>query len=110
MERRGVPTGHDPSIQARTRGLAGPPVASCLHRLVGLAARSVPGCAGATSAAWRGGELVGPAASHPGLAVLLDGQLERTGLVFDAARSGAPGQLHGHAAPDGRDGQQRICQ
>jgi ANTAR domain len=44
--------------------------ARALDRLVSLAARQVPGCAGAEAAAWRDGEPVVAAASHPDLAGL----------------------------------------
>ncbi len=63
----------------------------CLGRLVELVARGVPGCAGATSTVWMGGELVSSTASHPDLAALLDLQLAMgSGPLLDAVRTGSP--------------------
>lgn len=53
---------------------------SALRRLTDLAARAVPGCAGATTVRWENGDLPEPmvtAASHPELATLVDLQLEQ---------------------------------
>jgi hypothetical protein len=46
-----------------------------LNQLVGLVARQVPGCSGATSAVWHDAEPVVRAASHPDLAELFELQL-----------------------------------
>jgi len=74
---------------AELASLSGLSPAKSLHRLVELAALMLPGCSGATSTAWRDGELLLTAASHPDLAELLDAQLERgDGPVLDAVRSG----------------------
>jgi hypothetical protein len=57
--------------------------------MVELAALTLPGCSGATSTAWRDGELLLTAASHPEPAGLLDAQLARgDGPVLDAVRTG----------------------
>jgi hypothetical protein len=74
---------------AELASLSGLSPAKSLHRLVELAALTLPGCSGATSTAWRDGELLLTAASHPDLAALLDAQLERgDGPVLDAVRTG----------------------
>jgi hypothetical protein len=63
--------------------------ARSLHRMAELAALTLPGCSGATATAWRDGELLLTAASHPELAALLSAQLERgDGPVPEAARTG----------------------
>ena len=73
---------------AELASLSGLSQAKSLHRLVELAA-TLPGCSGATSTAWRDGELLLTAASHPEPAALLDAQLERgDGPVLDAVRTG----------------------
>lgn len=48
--------------------------ARALDRLASLATRQLPACAGADAAAWRDGELVAAAASHPDLAALAEVQ------------------------------------
>jgi ANTAR domain-containing protein len=74
---------------AELASLSGLPPARSLHRLAELAALTLPGCSGATSTAWRDGDLLLTAASHPELAALLDAQLERgDGPVLDAVRTG----------------------
>jgi ANTAR domain len=73
---------------AELASLSGLSPARSLHRLVELAA-TLPGCSGASSTAWRDGELLLTAASHPEPAALLDAQLERgDGPVLDAIRTG----------------------
>jgi len=74
---------------AELASLSGLSPARSLHRLAELAALTLPGCSGATSTAWRDGELLLTAASHPEPAALLDAQLERgDGPVLDAVRTG----------------------
>ena len=74
---------------AELASLAGLSPARSLHRMVELVALTLPGCSGATAAAWRDGELLLTAASHPEPAALLDAQLERgDGPVLDAVRTG----------------------
>ena len=65
--------------------------ARALGRLPCLAARQLPACAGADAAAWRDGELVAAAASHPDLAALAEVQrAARTGPAIDALTADAP--------------------
>jgi hypothetical protein len=65
--------------------------ARALGRLAGLAARQLPACAGADAAAWRDGELVAAAASHPDLAALAEAQRDTgTGPAIDALTADAP--------------------
>lgn len=60
-----------------------------LHRLVELAALTLPGCSGATSTAWRNGQLLLSVASHPDLAWLLEAQLASgAGPELEAIRTG----------------------
>jgi hypothetical protein len=60
-----------------------------MHRLVELAARHVPGCSGATSVLWHGGEPTITSASHPDLSELADIQLvSRRGPTIDALTEG----------------------
>jgi hypothetical protein len=74
---------------AELAGLSGLSPAKSLHRLAELAALTLPGCSGATSTAWRNGELLLTAASHPEPAALLDAQLARgDGPVLEAVRTG----------------------
>lgn len=64
---------------------------TALRRLTDLAARAIPGCAGATCVRWQVGDPPEPivaAASHPELAALVDLQFEqRSGPIFDAVRT-----------------------
>jgi hypothetical protein len=55
--------------------LTGGSASRSLNQLVGLVARQVPGCSGATSAVWHDAEPVVRAASHPDLAELFELQL-----------------------------------
>lgn len=62
-----------------------------LDRLAVLAAEQVPGCAGADTAAWRRGELVAAAASHPDLARLSEIQrASGSGPMVAALTAGGP--------------------
>jgi hypothetical protein len=80
--------GPPPRGAAELASLSGLSPAKSLHRLVELAV-TLPGCSGATSAAWRDAELLLTAASHPELAALMDAQLARgDGPVLDAVRTG----------------------
>jgi len=83
---RAGPPAHGAAELASLSGLS---PARSLHRLTELAALTLPGCSGATAAAWRDGELLLTAASHPQAAALLDAQLEKgKGPVLDAVRAG----------------------
>ncbi|MGN6794240.1 MAG: ANTAR domain-containing protein [Streptosporangiaceae bacterium] len=61
-----------------------------MHRLVELAARHVPGCSGATSGLWQGGdEPAITSASHPDLSELAEVQMVwRRGPMIDALNEG----------------------
>jgi hypothetical protein len=65
--------------------------ARSLNRLAELAAWQVPACAGAHTAVWRDGEVIGTAATHPDLAELADLQLDLgRGPLVAAADGGLP--------------------
>jgi ANTAR domain len=62
-----------------------------LDRLAALAAEQVPGCAGADTAAWRQGDLIAAAASHPDLARLSEiQQLSGSGPMVAALEASGP--------------------
>src|SRR5215471_11342068 len=62
-----------------------------LNQLVALAARQVPGCAGAAATVWRSGEPAAHAASHPDLPALADAELGcGRGPAIDALAGGGP--------------------
>jgi hypothetical protein len=75
--------------------------ARALERLATLAAQQVPGCAGADTAAWRRGELMAAAASHPDLARLSEAQ-RASGAGPMVAALTADGPVH---CPDTLDEQ-----
>ena len=62
-----------------------------LSQLTSLAASQVPGAIAANVTVWRGGELVGQAASHPEASALIDVELASgRGPIVEATTSGGP--------------------
>lgn len=99
------PAGPRTPAAAELASLSGLSPVKALHRLVDLAALTLPGCSGATSTAWRNGELLLSVASHPDLAWLLEAQLASGGgPVLEAVRTGestaCPDTLSARERPD----------
>ena len=89
----GLPGGDLAAQAADLLRVADASEARALERLASLAARQVPACSGADVAAWRDGEPVAAAASHPDLAGLTDVQhAAGRGPALDALAGG--GSVH----------------